>query len=152
MAKCNFSSYCFVAFLKLSVGKGYPTNKSQVYVSNWFTVAFPDYRFLRFSIFALSSHTPKKKRSYYTVLPSKVQCSMEIVFHLITIMVMLSCHVMSCWCYVTLPTLFSPYLLSRLVLGVALVSILMGSGSFFHCFLWCLFQVLRASHSFIAAY
>ena len=42
----------------------------------------------------------------------KVQCSMEIVFHLVLIMVMLSCHVMSC--YVTLPTLLSPYLTLRL--------------------------------------
>ena len=42
----------------------------------------------------------------------KVQCSMEIVFHLVLIMVMLSCHVMSC--YVTLPTLPSPYLTLRL--------------------------------------
>ena len=44
---------------------------------------FPDYSFLRFSIYFLSS---LKKRSYYTVSQSKVQCSMEIVFHLVMIM------------------------------------------------------------------
>ena len=81
------------------VGNEYPTNKSQVYVSNWFTVGFPDYRFLLFSIFSsLFSHT-KEKNDLITL----VQCSMEIVFHLIKIVVMLARHVMSC--YVTLPTI-----------------------------------------------
>ena len=80
------------------VGNGYPTNKSQVYVSNWFTDAFPDYRFLSLSIFF-----PHTKNDLTTMFRNqKVQCSMEIVFHLIMIMVMLSCQVMSC--YVTLPT------------------------------------------------
>lgn len=48
--------------------------------------------------FSLSS----QKRSSYTVSQSKVQCSIKIVFHLVIIVVMLSCHVMSC--YVTLPS------------------------------------------------
>ena len=83
------------------VGNGYPTNKSQVYISRLYLgllLLFPDHRFLRFSIsLSLFSHT---KRSYYTVSQSKVECSKEIVFHLIMIIVMLSCHAMSC--YVTL--------------------------------------------------
>ena len=49
------------------------------------------------------SHQKTILLHYYTVSQSKVQCSTEIIFHLILIMVMRSCHVMSC--YVTLPTL-----------------------------------------------
>ena len=42
-----------------SVGDGYPTNKSQVYVSNWFTVAFPNITDSSFFDLALSALTPK---------------------------------------------------------------------------------------------
>ena len=42
-----------------TVGNGYPTNKSQVYVSNWFTVAFPNITDSSFFHLALSALTPK---------------------------------------------------------------------------------------------
>ena len=41
------------------VGNGYPTNKSQVYVSNWFTVAFPNITDSSVLDLALSVLTPK---------------------------------------------------------------------------------------------
>ena len=52
--------YWSVYLSQCYVGKRYPTNKSQIYVSNWFTIAFPDCRFLRFSYFFLSPLTPQK--------------------------------------------------------------------------------------------
>ena len=42
-----------------NVGNGYPTNKSQVYVSNWFTVAFPNITDSSVLDLALSVLTPK---------------------------------------------------------------------------------------------
>ena len=60
---------------------------------------FVDDIFLQVLYLAFSALT-LPNRSYYTVLQSKAQCSKKIVFHLIIIIVMLSCHVMSC--YVTL--------------------------------------------------
>ena len=60
---------------------------------------FVDYIFVQVLYLAFSALT-LPNRSYYTVSQSKAQCSKKIVFHLIIIIVMLSCHVMSC--YVTL--------------------------------------------------
>lgn len=77
------------------VGNGYPPNKSQVCLI-LFTIAFLITDFFGFLSFFLSLFS---KRSYFIVLRSQVQW--KFIYTLMIIM--LPCHVMSC--YVTLPTL-----------------------------------------------
>ena len=78
----------------LCVGNGYPTNKFISQKGLYLKLVYCCF-FLITEFFSSLFRSHTKERSCYTVLQSKVQCSKEIVFQLIMLMVILSCHVMS---------------------------------------------------------